>query len=79
MKKLYSYVLFCRQEKLTDLQSMCSVAVQSLVNCSIAEPIQSALTSELKAVFGEKYEDVSLAVRSSAAGIKFENSNALRW
>ena len=47
---------------------MCSVAVQSLVNCKIAQPIEEALTSELEAVFGDKYQDVSLAVRSSAAG-----------
>ncbi|XP_052245501.1 putative phosphoenolpyruvate synthase isoform X2 [Dreissena polymorpha] len=57
-----------RQEKLDVLQTLCSEAVELLASCKVCQPIETKLISQLQATFGDKYQHVRLAIRSSAAG-----------
>lgn len=66
---LYTFTfLFSRNENHQALQGLCSEAVELLASCRVIQLIESQITSQLKAVFGEAHDRIPLAVRSSAAG-----------
>jgi len=50
------------------LQSACILAVEAFKEAPLCSEVHDVLVSHLKQVFGDDYETVSLAVRSSASG-----------
>ena len=60
--------IFIYRENQTDLQRVCSDTVELLAGCKVCQQIETSVTDQLKELFGDKYQQVSLAVRSSANG-----------
>jgi len=52
-----------------DLQLACTMAVEAFTKSPICSEVYNVVICQLKQVFGDEYDTVRLAVRSSASGI----------
>jgi len=52
-----------------DLQLACTAAVEAFTKSPICSEVYNVIIRHLKQVFGDEYDTVRLAVRSSASGI----------
>ena len=57
-----------RQDNNSSLQAACQDVSELFVFCKITPSVEEQILQELLTLFGEDYHQVSLAVRSSAAG-----------
>ena len=62
------FVLYFRKNSSESLQAVCSDLLELFASCKITQAVEDRIMSELSSLLGDTYNQVSLAVRSSAAG-----------
>ena len=60
--------LSCRSLDVNDLPSLCATAVETFAMTPIHSALADSISTQMHALFGEKYDEKYFAVRSSAFG-----------